>query len=113
MLLNCLKLLTLNVSKATGPDQETSLAEGADLTLFQLDGFDLISKVFVSSTIGGLAIYVNSVFNYTSLSLFTGLNILEGQLLERSKHYLKKNLSIDNLYRPPRDINNNYQTFSN
>ena len=45
--------------------QETWLAESADLTLYQLDGYDLITKGFMSSTHGGLAIYVNSMFNYT------------------------------------------------
>ena len=93
--------------------QETWLAEGADLTLYQLDGYDLITKGFMSSTHGGLAIYVNSMFNYTSLSLFNGSNIWEGQFLEISKHDLNKKIIIGNLYRPPRDINNNYQTFIN
>ena len=93
--------------------QETWLAEGADLTLYQLDGYDLITEGFMSSTHGGLAIYVNSMFNYTSLSLFNGSNIWEGQFLEISKHDLNKKIIIGNLYRPPRDINNNYQTFIN
>ena len=84
--------------------QKTWLAEGADLTLYQLDGYDLITKGFMSSTHGGLAIYVNSMFNYTSLPLFNGSNIWEGQFLEISKHDLNKKIIIGNLYRPPRDI---------
>ena len=63
-----------------------------------------------------LAIYVNSMFNYTSLSLLNGSNIWEGQFLEISKHdlnMLNKKIIIGNLYRPPRDINNNYQAFIN
>ena len=67
----------------------------------------------MSSTHGGLAIYVNSMFNYTSLSLFNRSNIWEGQFLEISKHDFNKKIIIGNLYRPPRDINNNYQTFIN
>ena len=93
--------------------QEMWLAEGVDLTLYQLDGYDLITKGFMSSTHCGLAIYVNSMFNYTSLSLFNGSNIWEGQFLEISKHDLKKKIITGNLYRPPRDINSNYQTFFN
>ena len=93
--------------------QKTWLAEGADLTLYQLDGYDLITKGFMSSTHRGLAIYVNSMFNYTSLSLFNGSNIWEGQFLEISKHDLNKKIIIGNLYRPPRDINDNYQTLIN
>ena len=58
--------------------QETWLVEGADLTLYQLDGYDLLTKGFMSSTHGGFAIYVNSMFNYTSLSLFSESNIWEG-----------------------------------
>ena len=89
--------------------QETWLAEGADLTLYQLDGYDLITEGFnMSSTHGKLAIYVNSMFNYTSLSLFNGSNIWEGQFLKISKHDLNKKIIIGYLYRPPRDINNNY-----
>ena len=72
--------------------QDTWLAEGADLTLYQLDGYDLITKGFMSSTHGGLAIYVNSMFNHTSLSLFNGAKIWEGQFLEISKHDLNKKI---------------------
>lgn len=90
--------------------QETWINEQRDLSQFQLDGYDFVSQHYICSSHGGLAFYINSNFMYKLLPLYTESTVWEGQFIELSGENLKRPIIIGNIYRPPRDRNNNYQT---
>ena len=90
--------------------QETWLAEKADVSLLFLDKYKLITQGKFSSPHGGLAIYLHERYDYTVLPP-TKSAIWEGQFIQINETETKTNITLGNIYRPPRDILNNYQTF--
>ena len=44
--------------------QETWLTDQSDVSLFKIDGYNLISQGKKCSAHGGLAIYLNDILNY-------------------------------------------------
>ena len=52
----------------------------ADLSLLQLPGYTLISQSTISSSHGGLAIYLHDTFHYTVLPNYKRSTIWEGFL---------------------------------
>ena len=94
--------------------QESWLSKTSDLSLYQLDDYNLISEGKVCSAHGGLAIYVMKDFKYTLLThLYTVSDVWEGQFIELSGSNINRKIIIGNIYRPPRDIEQNYRTFIN
>ena len=93
--------------------QETWLMDEADLSLLQLPGYTLISQSTICSSHGGLAIYLHDTFNYTLLPIYKRSTIWEGLFIEIEGKQLSNNVVIGNMYRPPRDRNENYPSFIN
>ena len=85
----------------------------ADLSLLQLPAYTLISQSTICSSHGGLAIYLHDTFNYTLLSIYKRSKIWEGLFIEIEGKQLSENVVIGNMYRPPRDRNEHYQSFIN
>lgn len=94
--------------------QETWLAEDSDLSLLQLNGYNLISKGRASSRHGGVAIYLKETVKYKVLPISSQANIWDGLFIEieiENFSTSKKKIIIGNIYRPPRDNVNNYNIF--
>ena len=54
---------------------------------------------------------MNDKLNYKSLELYEKSDIFEAQFIEISGSDIHKPVIIGNMYRPPRDLNKNYETF--
>jgi hypothetical protein len=95
--------------------QETWLSSSSDVSLLQLEGYNLISKGKLASNHGGVAIYLKDTYTYKVLSVDSPSNIWDGVFIEVSLNGSGsnsiKNLIIGSIYRPPRDNNDNYATF--
>ena len=94
--------------------QETWINErNSDINMFQLDGYQLISQVCKSTSHGGLAIYLNENIKFEVLSInVSESNKWEGLFI---KLFLDNNkqLTIGNIYRPPRGRTDDYNIFLN
>ena len=96
--------------------QETWLAAGADSSLLQLPGYNLISQGKTCSVHGGVAIYIHEKYDYKILNIDVVSDLWDGQFLEinvTDKFSVKKKVVIVNLYRPPRPNINNMENFIN
>ena len=93
--------------------QETWLTDNSDLTLFQIPGYTLISQGAICSSHAGLAIYVQKHHQNKVLSCYQHTKIWEGLFIEIESKEFKKKVIIGNMYRPPRERNENYQPFLN
>ena len=65
------------------------------------------------SSHGGLAIYVSEKFNCSNIDLNINSQIWEGQLIEIANIESNKSLILGNVYRPPNNTNNLYESFTN
>lgn len=92
--------------------QESWLGEGADISQIQLEGYQCIPQGKSCSTKGGLIIYLQDKFDYVPKSSLTSYNTWEGQIIQVKKgKYLNKPINIGNIYRPPKDLIENYTEF--
>ena len=91
--------------------QETWLSNNSDTSLLRLDGYNLISQDKICTKHRGLAVYLSDKYNYKLLSLHEYSEIWENQFIEVSGNKSQKKVVLGNVYRPPRDINENYRTF--
>lgn len=91
--------------------QETWLDHNSDLSLFQLPGYTLISQPFRITSHGGLAIYLRTEFQYENLDIEDNISdIWESQFI-KVRINRRQSVTIGNVYRPPRDVVQNYITF--
>ena len=91
--------------------QETWISNKSDLSMLQLEGYQLISQPYRITSHGGLAIYLKENLQYEILELDNvASEIYESQFI---KVKVNNNVSITlgNLYRPPRDNLDNYTQF--
>ena len=91
--------------------QETWLDNNADTSLLQIDDYTLISQCKTCSSHGGLLIYLHKHYKYKHLVGETS-NIWEGQFIRVTDEETNTHVTIGNIYRPPRDVNENYQQFT-
>ena len=63
-----------------------------------------------SSAKGGLIMYIHTKYGYKLIKVNQYEN-WEGQLIEITEGGLTKPVIMDNIYRPPRDLNVNYKQF--
>lgn len=93
--------------------QETWISNTADTNLLELEDFNLISQPYTCSSHAGLAIYISKKFKYTVMHVNTSeSNIWEGQFI-KIKLNNNKNLTLGNIYRPPRNVLENLNIFIN
>ena len=90
--------------------QETWLPDNYDTIDLLLDGFNLVTQGTKCSSHAGLAIFVKTHFNFTILPMYDSSDVWEGLFIELKNNF-HKSVVIGNIYRPPRDVNINYQTF--
>ena len=95
--------------------QETWLDMYNDLSLFQLDGFEMVHLDKRISNHGGLIIYINKEnYSYTTLDIIPQSDVFEGLFIEiRDKQYMSHKYIIGNIYRPPHDSIIELDTFIN
>ena len=94
--------------------QESWLSDDSDTSLLQLDGYNLISQGKRCSTRGGLIIYLKDTIKYKLIDIEANSNIWEGQFIEIEQENVgNKKIILGNVYRPPRDTNENYNQFIN
>ena len=91
--------------------KETWLTDQSDVSLFKIDGYNLISQGKTCSAHGGLAINLNEKLNYKSLTLYEKSDVFEAQFIEISGSDIHKPVIIGYMYKPPRDVSKNYETF--
>ena len=95
--------------------QETWLKMDSDLSLLQVPGYNLIHKACSCSSHGGVAVYLKDCFNYNVLEATEVSEIYDGIFLKvnttNTNSGSNKQLVIGNIYRPPRDNLDNYNTF--
>ena len=93
--------------------QESWLSQNDDVALFKLDDYTCISQERMSSTRGGLMIYLHNSYSYSNLPIYEKSDIWEGQFIKVSGGNTCSNIILGNIYRPPRDTIDNYSTFNN
>ena len=91
--------------------QETWLSDQHDQLFFQLEGYNFISQPKTSSNHGGVGIYLSESYDYSELQLYTGSQVWDGMFIEVKAPSISKKLIIGNIYRPPRNNNQNYDIF--
>ena len=79
-------------------------------SLLQIEEYTLISQGKMCGSHAGLAIYFKNKYKCKTVKVFEGSNIWEGQFLEITYQTMTKTIILGNVYRPPKDINENYQT---
>ena len=92
--------------------QETWLGDEADLSLFEIENYTLISPVKSCSARGGLAIYVKESYETKILDICQKSDIWESLFIEITHSSLGKKVILGNIYRPPRDLVENYRLFN-
>ena len=90
--------------------QESWLSDHSDLSLLELDGYQLISVAKHCSAHSGLVIYLNNKYQYKVLNIHEQSNLWDGQFVKISGILHNKSITLGNIYRPPNDIKENYKT---
>ena len=110
--------------------QETWLSESSNTQLLQLAGNKMINQPYKISSHGGLSIYIKENLKYKLIDLqhllISSTNripssvedtneklFIEVSLPTKNTNGSDKKIIIGNIYRPPRDINENYVAFTN
>ena len=91
--------------------QDRWLSENDDHALVQLDNYTCIVRGKRCSNKGGLIIYLHNKFNHTVLPTSFTSPDFEFQFMKVKGGGLIKPITIGNIYRPPRDLLDNYTTF--
>ena len=87
------------------------LTDTSDLLLLKIPGYALISQVAICSSHAGLEIYEQVHYKYISLSGYQHSKIWEVLFIEIESKEFKKKIILGNIYRPPQEHNENYQSF--
>ena len=92
--------------------QETWLRSGELSTHLHINGFKFISQSARISNHGGLGIYIRNGLEYKSINTFQLSEIFEAQFIEILSPGINcKKITLGNIYRPPRNANDNYDQF--
>ena len=92
--------------------QKTWFSDFTDTSLYNINGYNLLSQSKICSAHGGLCIYLNTKYDYKiKPDVYKTSDIWEGRFVEIRYSQSDRTFILGNLYRPPIDLNNNYQTF--
>ena len=95
--------------------QETWIKDSANTQQFNIDGYNVIFKSPVVSKHGGLAIYLNKKYTFEILNISDNPQIWEGLFvkveIKNADTGTTSFLILGNIYRPPRDLVENYKSF--
>ena len=89
----------------------TERNENIDSSFFNLDNYMLIPQPATCSTHGGLIIYLHKQFQYTVRDIYSPNHNWEGQFIEIFGKSITQKINLCNIYRPPRDQNNDIDIF--
>ena len=84
------------------------ITDDANLSHIQIEGYTFISNQSIVGRKGGLITFLNNKYNSKTLSHQNLSTIWEGQFLEINGFELNKKLLLGNLFRPPRNSQENY-----
>ena len=90
--------------------QETWL-KSLNITCFKIPHYNMFTLQPTCTSHGGLIIYVHEKFQVKELDLYKESTLWEGIFLELSGGGLSKKLNLCNIYRPPRDRNEDIDSF--
>ena len=82
------------------------------MSLLQIDGYTLILKGKTCCAHGGLLIYLQESYEYKNVITESESDIWEGQFISVTNPQTNLKLTLGNIYRPPRDLNENYKQFT-
>ena len=92
--------------------QESWLSDDSDLSQINMPNYNLIHKGKTCSGHGGLLIYLHQRYSYNIRNLYESPDIWEGLFINIYGANLKKQITLCNVYRPPK-FNNNDTSISN
>ena len=99
-------LLEKNIFLSAIVIQEARISDDTDCSLYELPKYNLEPQGKICSEKGGLLTYIHESYTYTKRKeLYSKSNIYEALYLRISGPALKKNITLCNIYRPPR-LNN-------
>ena len=87
--------------------QETWLSDKHETSIFNLPGYRLIHAGKSCSDCGGLMIYLSDLFSCNVKHVYNNTSLWEGLFIEVQGGPPESKLIIGNIYRPPRQNNNN------
>ena len=87
--------------------QETWLSENDDTAQFLLPGYSLVHQGKSCSEHGGLLTYIRDDFSYKISDKYNNASSWEGVFVDVFSEQLHKQIHIGNIYRPPKNNNNN------
>ena len=93
--------------------QECWLPDNDDQSRLQIDEHNFITQGKTCGNKGGLVMYINNCFNYKIIMTLNQFDHWERQFEKITGGGLSKDVIIGNIYRPPRDLNENYMQFLN
>ena len=85
--------------------QETWLQDETKVPIVFLESYICFHVKTSSSSHGGLITYIDDKFDVTVVKTIENSSIWEGLFLELKHESLQNNITIDNLYKPPRGKN--------
>ncbi len=89
--------------------RESWLSENDDTYQIQLDVYKCIPQDKSCSSKVGLIIYLNDKFDHKIKNRLNDYKTWEGQIIQVKKgNVLSKHINIGNIYRPPKDLLENY-----
>ena len=92
--------------------QETWLdVNVSDYSLFAIENYVSIPLTATCSSHGGLMIYLHNSFQYTIRNIYSPNKYWEGQFIDIFGNGLTQTITLCNIYRPPRDRNDDIQSF--
>ena len=93
--------------------QETWLGIHDDTSYLNIEGYNFFSQPSRISKHGGLAIYIKTNLTHKHITTVNSQSLIfESLFFEISLGKKHKKIIIGNIYRPPRDIFDNYETFT-
>ena len=91
--------------------QECWITKEQDISHLKINGYTCICQCSSVGRKGGLITYLNDKFTYKLKSNHESSD-WEGQFVEISGNGLNKNITLGNIYRPPRNLIENIRTFN-
>ena len=92
--------------------QESWLCDqNIDVKAFNIPNYNMISMEASVSKHSGLVTYVHSSFQYEIVELYEKTNLWEGLFINIVNEKLRKKITLGNIYRPPRDQNEDLRKF--
>ena len=96
--------------------QETWLSELHDTSLLEIQGYNLVVRHSSCSVHGGVCYYIKKELIWKSIDINDNPAVWDGlfiEILSSNTCDIQKKIILGNIYRPPRDNVENYQTFIN